>query len=179
MISHKKRKRYLSNLRNLQKGFWKKPFVCFLSFGLLLAVILTQTHITLNQTPSLSYKVFLCINGLKLKKGDFISIHDHPTSYFKDIHYVKRLMGLPGDQIHLKNNQMYVEDVLIGSLQKTTNNGKPLHPLLIRRIPQGYVFVSADHPRSFDSRYEEFGLVKEKHIKGRCFGFFKSKGGAL
>lgn len=147
--------------------------------GLILTFLLTQTHLTINQTPSLSYRAFICIKRVKPKKGDFVSICDHPTSYFEGIHYTKRLMGLPGDRIHFKGNRLYVEDILIGPLHKTTRNSHRLHPNKTTLVPQGHVFVSGDHPRSFDSRYEEFGLVKQEHIKGRCFGFFKSEEGAL
>ena len=33
---------------------------------------------------------------------------------------------------------------------------------------EGYVFVAGDHPKSFDSRYDEFGLVNIENIQGRA-----------
>lgn len=53
-------------------------------------------------------------------------------------------------------------------LLKRTKYGDPLTPLRAERIPAGYVFVAGDHPRSFDSRYEEFGLVPLDKIWGRA-----------
>jgi type IV secretory pathway protease TraF len=34
------------------------------------------------------------------------------------------------------------------------------------------VFVAGDHHRSFDSKYNEFGLVKRENIKGRSFALW-------
>lgn len=146
-----------------------------LSLVVVLAILMTQTEIKINQTPSLGYRVFVCVKGLKLKRGDFVSFHNHPTAYFEKISYTKRLMGLPGDPIHMEKHQprLFVNDKLIGFLRTTTREGKPLHPLKATIVPEGYVFVSADHPHSFDSRYEEFGLVKQDCLLSRCFGFFK------
>jgi conjugal transfer pilin signal peptidase TrbI len=130
------------------------------SLGCVLGFILSETYLTINQSPSLGYKAFLCFKGLTPKRGDFVSIEGHPTTYFDGLHYTKRLTGLPGER---------VEDHL-GTLKTTTRDGKPLHPLKAMTIPEGYVFVSADHPHSFDSRYEEFGLVKESCMRGTCLG---------
>lgn len=153
--------------------FWSQVLIGTLSLGLLLSVFLTQTEVKINQTPSLGYKVFFCIKGLALKRGDFVTFNTHPTAYFGNISYTKRLMGMPGDRIHINEGQVFINNQPIGALRTTTQDGKSLHPLKAKRMPEGYVFVSADHSRSFDSRYEEFGLVKKDCLKAKCFGFFK------
>lgn len=48
-----------------------------------------------------------------------------------------------------------------------TTNGSLLTPLRATIVPEGYVFVAGDHLRSFDSRYEEFGLVPLEKIWGK------------
>ena len=73
-------------------------------------------------------------------------------------------------------------------LLKQTKEGNPLTPLSVKRfsegnntekiipegiipkgiIPPGYVFVAGDNPNSFDSRYEEFGLVPMEKIWGKA-----------
>ena len=144
-----------------------------LSLGVLLSALLTQTEIKINQTPSLGYRVFFCLKGLEVTRGDFVSFTDHGTAYFGNLSYTKRLSGLPGDQIRRTRHQLFINDKPVGTLRSATRDGKPLSPLKAKRIPEGYVFVSADHPRSFDSRYEEFGLVKQSCLICKCFGFFK------
>ena len=141
---------------------------------LVLGFVLSQTTLTINQSPSLSYKAFLCFKNLTPQKGDFISIERHPTAYFDGLHYTKCLAGLPGEKIRISDKQVSIDGSLIGVLRSTTRDGKPLHPLKTTTIPKGYVFVSADNPSSFDSRYEEFGLVKESCIRGTCFGLLPS-----
>ncbi|OJW55212.1 MAG: hypothetical protein BGO67_00455 [Alphaproteobacteria bacterium 41-28] len=157
---------------------WNSSTVGIVGLGMILSVVLTQTRLYINYTPSLPYKAFICIKGLTPHYNDFVSIHDHPTHFFKGLHLIKRLVGFPGDHVHIYHNHLYIEKTQtrllidthhIGPLHQTTQDGKILHPLKDTIIPKNYVFVSADHPRSFDSRYEEFGLVKEECITGRCF----------
>lgn len=152
-----------------------RPYwILTLSFGMLLSILLTQTQLQINQTPSLGYKIFFCLKGLAAKRGDFVSFTKHSTAYFGNLSYTKRLIGLPGDEIRENHGQLFVDGRSVGSLLTMTRDGKPLSPLKAKQVPEGYVFVSADHSRSFDSRYEEFGLVKQTCLWGRCFGLFKS-----
>ncbi|MBL8676360.1 MAG: signal peptidase I [Alphaproteobacteria bacterium] len=155
-------------IHNISRQFWGNAMVGIASLGMILTVLLTQTQLSINRTPSLPYKMFFSIKGLLPQRGDFVTIEDHPTAYFGKISYTKRLVGFPGDQIRSHNNQLYVNHKLIGPLRKETKDGKPLHPLENTTIPEGYVFVSADHPHSFDSRYQEFGLVSQSKIWGKA-----------
>lgn len=143
------------------------------SLGILLAFALSQTRLTINQSPSLGYKAFICFKGLKVRLGNFVSIQGHSTTYFEGVHFTKRLAGHSGDIIQIFQNKMFVRGNFVGAIRTTTRDGKPLHPLKATHVPEGYVFVSADNPRSFDSRYEEFGLVKESCITGTCIGLFR------
>lgn len=45
-------------------------------------------------------------------------------------------------------------------------------PLKSQKIPKGFVFVAGTHPQSFDSRYEEFGLIDIRFIKYSVFSIF-------
>ncbi|MBI9015344.1 MAG: signal peptidase I [Clostridiales bacterium] len=78
---------------------------------------------------------------------------------------VKRVIGLPGDIITIKNNQVYVNGELTSiesSVEPTTtrNIGFPL------TVPNDQVFVLGDNrPNSNDSR--TFGCVEMKSIEGK------------
>jgi conjugal transfer pilin signal peptidase TrbI len=171
-----------ANMKGMRRFFyvlWNSPSVGIVCMGMILIVVFTQTRFYINHTPSLPYRAFICIKGLTPEYGDFVSIHNHPTQRFKGLHYIKRLVGFPRDTIHIYHNHLYVEKTRtpllidvhhIGPLHPTTQAGKILRPLRDTIIPKNYVFVSADHPQSFDSRYEEFGLVREECITGKCFG---------
>ena len=142
----------------------------FLGCGLLFC-----TYLTINETESLPYYAFFCIPRLKAHRGDFVCLKGHDTLYTKGLVLTKRLFGLPGDTIEIKDGFVFVEGEKIGPIQAQTKDGKPLTPLKVRVVPKGFVFLGADHARSFDSRYEEFGFVNEHHIQGRCFGIFPKR----
>jgi signal peptidase I len=113
---------------------------------------------------------------------------DHP-------HYVKRVIGLPGDRIHIVNNQVYVNDQKLAEPyvvhdpsgddpaienfppadQRISQVGlRPEWSAEIRRyiagdelvVPPGHYFVMGDNrDRSWDSRY--WGFVDHSAIMGR------------
>lgn len=89
-----------------------------------------------------------------------------------DIEYVKRIIGLPGDKILIKNSDLYVNGNLIQEnyiAAKTnlwqggsTKEGEQL------TIPPEEIFVMGDNrPRSSDSR--EFGPVPTASVIGYVF----------
>jgi signal peptidase I len=110
------------------------------------------------------------------------------------IHYVKRVVGLPGDRIAIKNKKLYVNDVEVDSKEdtKTAINDLPgneyysvfretmsNHPHLIIHnndedagsfgpivVPPQQIFVLGDNrDSSDDSRY--WGTVPFKNLEGR------------
>jgi len=89
-----------------------------------------------------------------------------------DIEYIKRVIGLPGEKVVIKNSQVFVNDKLINEnyISAATNlwhegyvkEGEPLI------VPKNYIFVMGDNrPRSSDSR--EFGPVTIDSIIGQVF----------
>lgn len=123
------------------------------------------TKVSLNGSQSLPHKVFVSFKGMPFKRGDLVRIVGHKSPYFPSLPLIKRVVGREGDTI-----APYLKD-----LKTKTRAGHPLTPLKTTIVPKGYVFVQADHPDSFDSRYEEFGFVKVEAIWGRSFGFWRIK----
>ena len=112
-----------------------------------------------------------------IRRGDIVSIHGHKPQYVGDKPFAKRVMGLPGDKITQSKGKLKIETKNTASqitfsttlpLLDKTKEGKPLTPLSVIIVPPGYVFVVGDHARSFDSRYEEFGLVSKDKIWGKA-----------
>ena len=148
---------------------------------LLLWVVTTRTHLYECSSMSLpGVRYILAINHLTLNRGDIISISGHDTAYVRGKAFAKKLIGLPGDLIEQTHAGIVISQIYPGRTQlkaplsptlpllEKTKEGKPLTPISARRIPIGYVFVAGDHPRSFDSRYEEFGLVPIEKIWGKA-----------
>ena len=142
------------------KTWQKSLLIMLISFGSL-GLFFQFTELGVNRTKSLPCQYFLIVKGLSFKKGDLVSIKGHLAKYIGDLNLIKRVVGVAGDPV----------GPLLLALKRSTKKGEPLTPLAIKVIPEGYVFVNADHKHSYDSRYEEFGLVSEETIKGRAFSF--------
>lgn len=89
---------------------------------------------------------------------------------------VKRVIGVPGDHVKIKDSKVYVNDKLLNEVSYIHDNYTEGDIDLI--IPKGKVFAMGDNREvSLDSRYTEVGLVDEDNIKGkvvvRLFPFTK------
>ena len=126
----------------------------------------------------------------QIKHGDIVVFHYpvHPQQ-----HFVKRVIGVPGDRIHLVNKQVYVNGkpavepyVVYRSTQpnyyrddfpttKYIDGNVDSHWWIQMRkliedgnliVPEGYYFVLGDNrDESLDSRY--WGFVPRENIEGR------------
>jgi signal peptidase I len=121
------------------------------------------------------YALFL--KSSSFKRGDIIFIPDYQVQYAGEKSLAKRIFGLPGDRISKdsegikitsQSSDFKTTDSKHLSLLEKTSKGELLTPLVIQVIPQGYVFVGGDNPKSFDSRYEEFGLVPLDKVWGKA-----------
>ena len=86
-----------------------------------------------------------------------------------EIEYVKRVIGLPGDTINIKNNTVYVNDQAIDEpyLDENVFTNKTGAVLSFPfTVPEGQYFVMGDNrENSSDSR--QWGTVPEENIIGR------------
>ena len=104
------------------------------------------------------------------KRGDVI-IFKSPKN--KDIDYIKRIIGLPGDRVRLTSSKFYVNDQLVDETQYLsptlfTFGGSYLRENQEIVVPQNYYFVVGDNrPHSSDSR--EFGPVPLEDFIGKAF----------
>lgn len=143
-------------------------------------MIISQTRLCECLSESLDgvrYIIFL--KNRTLHHGDLVLIEGHHEDHVGELTkwpFTKRVIGIPGDKIlHTKegikiksaktDGETYLSKALLPL--KETSRGKALTPLTSSVVPEGYVFVAGDNPHSFDSRYEEFGLVPIEKIWGR------------
>ncbi|MEK7079177.1 MAG: signal peptidase I [Patescibacteria group bacterium] len=89
-----------------------------------------------------------------------------------DIEYIKRIIGLPGDKVMVKDSEVYVNGIkltenYIAAKTNLWENGFSKNGAEIT-VPDGELFVMGDNrPRSSDSR--EFGPVPEDGVIGQVF----------
>ncbi|MHC1716714.1 MAG: signal peptidase I [Candidatus Dojkabacteria bacterium] len=102
------------------------------------------------------------------KRGDVIIFKYSDTQDF-----IKRVIGLPGDTVMLKDGHLYINDKILDEskyLSDTiyTNGGNFLKEGESKVVPDGQYFVCGDNrPHSSDSR--EFGPIKKENIKGKAW----------
>ncbi|WDV47480.1 signal peptidase I [Clostridiaceae bacterium M8S5] len=105
-------------------------------------------------------------NGFKDRLN--VVIDDLKMKFTKQVRrnrYVKRVIAVAGDEVMIKNNKVYVNDVALNEsyVKGTTYEGSFELPAV---VPEGKIFVMGDNrERSSDSR--EFGFVDLKSVEGK------------
>ncbi len=190
MANDQKRKESGMNITDLEtkdiKVHSKKEFKKLIAYALGIGVFMAAgwwltTYTQLLEVTSESLegvRYILVRKSDSIQRGDIVSIEGHHPLYVGDHIFTKRVVGLPGDQItnplrgktengltiKAKNDSF----TIIFPLLAYTKEGQVLTPLPNQAIPEGYIFIVGDHPRSFDSRYAEFGLVSMDKIYGKA-----------
>lgn len=94
-------------------------------------------------------------------RGDIVVFH--PPTLSKD-YYIKRVIGIPGESIEIKNGKVFINDEKIEEaylIIETPGNYGP------KKLEADEYFVMGDHRNnSLDSR--EFGPIKLESISGKA-----------
>jgi signal peptidase I len=115
--------------------------------------------------PNLHQGQYLLVNKIEYwlhppARGDVIVFH-YPNNPSDD--YVKRVVGLPGEKLEIKNGQVFIDDTQVEEPYvhgKTTTNYSG-------DVPADTVFVMGDNRgNSSDSRM--WGALPQKYIVGRA-----------
>ncbi len=104
--------------------------------------------------------------------GDII-VFKYPEDPEKD--FIKRVIGVPGDLVEIKNKTVYVNNIPVEHdvgvhtdsrvLSGQVNHRDNLEPV---KVPADSYFVMGDNrDNSYDSRF--WGFVAERSIKGKAF----------
>ncbi|MFB0521063.1 MAG: signal peptidase I [Desulfatiglandales bacterium] len=99
------------------------------------------------------------------KRGDII-VFTYPLDRKKD--YIKRLIGLPGDEIQITDEKIFINgklfDAPFGVYDKSSRRDNRLGPIV---VPASGLFVMGDNrDHSYDSRY--WGFVPLELVKGKA-----------
>ena len=100
----------------------------------------------------------------KVERGDII-IYD-----FDGMTNVKRVIGLPGDTIEYKSQQLYINGLVVKDLY---SKGKTADFSLksiygFDKVPNDTIFVLGDNrEESLDSRFKEIGFIPLNNIEGK------------
>ena len=103
------------------------------------------------------------------ERGDVV-VFIYPVDKSKD--FIKRVIGLPGDKIEIRDKKIYVNGNLYDDkhgfyADRRAAKANPGHPDQFT-VPKGHIFVMGDNrDHSYDSRF--WGYVPIETIKGKAF----------
>ena len=101
------------------------------------------------------------------KRGDVIVFHPNgnPNSHL----YVKRIMGLPGEKVQIKNGKLYIN----GSQYSNDYSGEVMDPGIadteIELGMEDYFVLGDNRAQSEDSRSADIGNVTRAMIEGKAW----------
>ena len=130
--------------------------------------------VLINWTPSIPYRVvYVDYFDRSLGRGDLIvytfegqaAERDYPGLRHQP--FFKRIAGLPGDAVTVKDREVFVNGVRVGRAKTQTFDRRPLEPIDSTVIPPGFLYVQGTSPDSFDSRYRSSGLVRQQDVKAK------------
>jgi signal peptidase I len=85
-----------------------------------------------------------------------------------DKSYVKRVIGLPGETVELRNGKVFINNIELNEDYLDTEHNQSLPSWPPKKVEDHHYFVMGDNrDNSSDSRY--WGLVPEKYIYGKAF----------
>lgn len=157
-------------MRNSTKEIFSWIFTIFIAIILALLirtficepVMVKQTSMypTLNDSDKvLASKISYIISDPEFQDIAVVKIDENND-------YVKRVIGLPGDSVEIKNSKVYVNGEEIQepyiSEELTYND----YPLTV--VPENQYFVLGDNrPNSKDSRDNEIGMISREQFKAK------------
>ena len=100
-----------------------------------------------------------------IERGDIV-VFWYPKE--PDKSYVKRVIGLPGEMVEVRNGKVYIDGNELAEQYLDTEHNQSLPSFPAKRVEEHHYFVMGDNrDNSSDSRY--WGLVPEKYIYGKAF----------
>ncbi|MEZ5428247.1 MAG: signal peptidase I [Pyrinomonadaceae bacterium] len=113
----------------------------------------------------LVYYKFQNVSWGHLERGDIV-VFWYPRE--PDKSYVKRIIGLPGETVEVRNGVVFINGTELKEPYLDAEHNQTMPSFQPRKVDDHYYFVMGDNrDNSSDSRY--WGLVPEKYIYGKAF----------
>jgi signal peptidase I len=144
---------------------WIKTIASALVLAVIITSVVAPTIVSgVSMYPTLKDKDYLFINKLSYinkdpKRGDIIvfktDLVDEESGKKKDL--VKRVIGLPGEHIVIRDNQVIINDEI---LEEKYLDGVYTDGDIDMIIPDNHIFAMGDNrPNSGDSRQDYLGAI--------------------
>lgn len=156
---------YFKDLK-VTKATLKRGLTGFLIAFIGCGIFSENVHFIKSPTDSLPEHYFVQLSKVTPKKGDLTIVYN---GFYKG-KIIKRIIGIQGDQITRDaNSNIFINQQKVGRAKSYTDlkTGLTLTAINPQTIPEGRVFLFSSHPKSFDSRYQEVGLVRVEDLEGK------------
>lgn len=182
MATKRKRKglSFYERKEKIKPGTWKEVLsytiniliVTFVAFVLVVLFGMRTSVIGISMEPTLCNGQEVFINKVSYllfapRRGDVVVFQ--PNGNENSHYYVKRVIGLPGETVHISNGKIYIDGNLLDEydLDKIETAGLAENPYL---LADDEFFVIGDNiNNSEDSRSGNIGAVHRDHIVGRAW----------
>ena len=140
-----------------------------LSWGLRSTVVEAVTIPTGSMLPTIQLQDRLVVDELsyklsEIKRGDVIVFHPLATVDSSGDLWIKRVIGVPGDKVEIKEGMVLVNDQALTEPYEMAKPNYTFGPLV---IPKDSYFVLGDNRNdSVDSHY--WGVLPAKNVVGRA-----------
>jgi signal peptidase I len=113
----------------------------------------------------LVYYKFKSVSWGHIERGDIV-VFWYPKE--PDKSYVKRVIGLPGETVELRNGKVFIDGSQLDEEYLDTEHNQNMPNFPPKLVDKHFFFVMGDNrDNSSDSRY--WGLVPEKYVYGKAF----------
>ena len=141
-------------------------FVLVYCAGMRVSVVGNSMESTLNDGSVVLVNRFV-YNIKEPKAGDVIVFL--PNGNEKSHYYIKRVIGVPGDKVQIKNGLLYVNGELYDVEDTETIKNAGLEEDEITVGEDEYFVLGDNRNSSEDSRYANIGNIKKEYIKGKAW----------
>ena len=141
-------------------------FVLVYCAGMRVSVVGNSMESTLSDGSVVLVNRFV-YNIKEPKAGDVIVFL--PNGNEKSHYYIKRVIGVPGDKVQIKNGLLYVNGELYDVEDTETIKNAGLAEDEITVGEDEYFVLGDNRNSSEDSRYADIGMVRKRYIVGKIW----------